>query len=303
MLPPHSVEAPSAEGPQVGPKVETGAREDPDRPAAGTPGVSFAAGLGAIPERALLFLERSLRLERRLLDALISPAACALGAALSLGWVLTCVVPPFERMYDETGIPRALMTEVLLATSRFVRAWWLLILLSPLAALLGLRALASRPRGRYLLDRATPFLPVVGPIFSKSREASFCRTLGAPLAAGLSLPEALKRARGATSSEWLARTLDGLQESVRAGQSLAGALGAAGGFDPALVRTIEAGEEAGELAWTLARLGETRAGEAELALEALVGLFKTLLILGTCAALAFVAVALFLPVIGLQERL
>lgn len=294
MLPPRSAEDPRAEGRRVGPEVETGAPPGSDRP---------TAGLGAIPEHARRSLERSLRLERRVLDALISPAASALGAALTLGWVLTCVVPAFERMYEETGILPAPMTEALFATSRFVRAWWLLTLLSPLAALLGLGALASRPEGRRLLDRAAPFLPVVGPIFSKSRVASFCLTLGAPLAAGFSLPEALRSARGATSNERIARSLDGLLESISAGLSLAGALGAAGDFDPALVRTIEIGEEGGELAWTLSRLGETSEGEAELALEALIGLFLPLLILGTSAALGFVTAALFLPVIGLPGRL
>lgn len=259
--------------------------------------------LDTILDRLALFMEKSLKLKKKVIGALIYPIVVTVVAVGILAGIMTFVIPAFKKMFEETGIPLPAITELLINVSSFVANYWFLLPAFPIALVLAVKLTASHPKGKYMLDKFTLYMPVFGTILHKSTISRFCRTLGTLISSGVPILESLSITRESTSNDVIAKAIDDVHASIREGESIARPLQDAGVFDDMMINMVDIGEETGELDKMLVKIADNYDDDVDIAVESLSSIIEPILIVGMGGAVGFIVIALFLPLISLIEKL
>jgi type IV pilus assembly protein PilC len=259
--------------------------------------------LDTILDRLSHFMEKSLRLRKKVIGALIYPVVVTVVAVGILAGIMKFVIPAFQKMFKEVGVSLPVMTEILLAVSDFVQNYWYLLPGIPVVLVLLWKGIASTPRGKYMLDKFLLYMPVFGSIIHKSSISRFARTLGTLIASGVPILESLSITREATSNDVIAKAIDDVHASIREGESIAKPLQESGVFDDMLVNMIDIGEETGELDKMLVKIADNYDDDVDVAVESLTSIIEPILIVGMGGAVGFIVIALFLPLIELIQKL
>jgi type IV pilus assembly protein PilC len=259
--------------------------------------------LDTILDRLSSFMEKSLKLKKKVIGALIYPIVVTVVAVGILAGIMKFVIPAFQKMFQETGITLPAMTEMLIGLSSFVQNWWFTIPIFPIVLVLTLKGLKSHPRSKFMLDKMTLYMPVFGTIIHKSTISRFSRTLGTLISSGVPILESLSITREATTNDVIAKAIDDVHASIREGESIARPLQEAGVFDDMMVNMIDIGEETGELDKMLNKIADNYDDDVDVAVESLSSIIEPILIVGMGGAVGFIVIALFLPLIQLIEKL
>ncbi|MGE0709225.1 MAG: type II secretion system F family protein [Planctomycetota bacterium] len=259
--------------------------------------------LDTILDRLALFMEKSLKLKKKVIGALIYPIVVTVVAVGILAGIMTFVIPAFKKMFEETGIALPAVTQLLINISNFVANYWFLLPGFPICLVLGWKLTASHPRGKYTLDKFLLYMPVFGTILHKSTISRFCRTLGTLVASGVPILESLSITREATGNDVIAKAIDDVHASIREGESIARPLQDAGVFDDMMINMVDIGEETGELDKMLIKIADNYDDDVDIAVESLSSIIEPILIVGMGGAVGFIVIALFLPLISLIEKL
>jgi type IV pilus assembly protein PilC len=259
--------------------------------------------LDTILDRLSHFMEKSLRLRKKVIGALIYPVVVTVVAVGILAGIMNFVIPAFQKMFKEVGVTLPVMTEILLAVSDVVQNYWYLIPGIPIVLVLSWKGISSTPRGKYVLDKFLLYMPVFGTIIHKSTISRFARTLGTLIASGVPILESLSITREATGNDVIAKAIDDVHASIREGESIAKPLQESGVFDDMLVNMIDIGEETGELDKMLVKIADNYDDDVDVAVESLTSIIEPILIVGMGGAVGFIVIALFLPLIELIQKL
>ncbi|MBL4848538.1 MAG: type II secretion system F family protein [Planctomycetes bacterium] len=259
--------------------------------------------LDTILERLAGFMEKSLKLKKKVIGALIYPAVVTVVAVLILAGIMAFVIPAFQKMFDETGIQLPVVTQILIDLSYFVKNYWFLLPGFPISVILFIKLMRSHPKGKFMLDKFTLYMPVFGTILHKSTVSRFCRTLGTLVSSGVPILESLSITREATSNDVIAKAIDEVHASIREGESIARPLQEAGVFDDMMINMVDIGEETGELDKMLVKIANNYDDDVDIAVESLSSIIEPILIVGMGGAVGFIVIALFLPLISLIEKL
>jgi type II secretory pathway component PulF len=232
--------------------------------------VAAGEAAGNLPQalrRAGEMLEAAIRLREQLVGALAYPLFVLVSTLAAAGVILLAVVPSLEPLVSEGGGEGAPILSGLLAASRLLREQGL-VLAGALGAMivlilvLGRAGLLVGPLDRLWLSgpwrRTTCALAFGG----------FAISLGAMLAAGAPMSDALRLAIRGVRSDLAKARLQVVLQQVRQGVSLSQALQAVKGFPPTIVRLVSVGESTGALGRMLQRSGKLEEDAAVRNIEA-----------------------------------
>jgi len=259
--------------------------------------------LDVILNRLAGFMEKSQKLKKQVLGAMIYPAAVITVALLILVFIMIYVVPSFEAMFKDLGQKLPGPTRVLLEISQNLRSYWYLIPGIPFLFWAVMKLINRSPKGKLMMDRIKLNLPVFGLIIKKSSISRFCRTLGTLIASGVPILEALKIVKDAIGNLVISSAIEEVHGSIREGDTIAGPLRASGIFDELLVNMIDVGEETGELDKMLIKIADNYEADVDVAVEGMSSLLEPMLIVGMGGAVGFIVVALFLPLIEIIKNI
>jgi type IV pilus assembly protein PilC len=259
--------------------------------------------LDTILERLAQFMEKSLRLRKKVIGAMIYPVVVSTVAVCILAGIMKFVIPAFAEMFKEIGLQLPLMTQILLGISDFVRDYFLLLLLLPFVFWGIYRGIVSNARGRFLMDKFKLNMPLFGTIIKKSTISRFCRTLGTLISSGVPILEALAIIKETTGNDVVTKAVDDVYGSIREGESIARPMGASGVFDDIIVNMVDIGEETGELDKMLMKVADNYDDDVDIAVESLTSIMEPVLIVFMGGAIGFIVIALFLPLIDLIKGL
>ncbi len=258
--------------------------------------------LDLILQRLSDFMERSQALRRKIIGAMIYPAAVISFAVLIVTGLLVFVVPQFKDIFEGMQIPLPGVTIALLNFSDWmVRIGWIVLLGSPLAVYALIKLLRTSDGGRYAVDKFKLKIPLFGLIASKGSIARFSRTLGTLLSAGVPILEAINITRETSGNEVYVRALGRVHDGIREGESFAEPLRQAKIVDPMVVNMIDVGEETGELDQMLTKVADTYDEEVEVLVGAMTSVMEPVLIIFLGVLVGFIVIALFSPMIALLK--
>jgi type IV pilus assembly protein PilC len=259
--------------------------------------------LDVILSRLAGFMEKSVRLRKRIKGAMVYPAVVFTVTLSILMLIMIFVVPKFESVFKQLPGVGELppITRGLQAFSKFLLEKWWVLLLGVFLFVAMIKAIGRTRPGRRFFDRMRLNLPIVGPLVRKVVVARFSRTFGTLIASGVPILEALDICRHTAGNIILEESLIKVRESISEGGTIAEPLGESGIMDDIVINMVDVGEETGELDKMLIRIADNYDEEVDVAVGSLVSILEPLMILFMGGAVFLIVLGLFLPLLKLIQ--
>ena len=264
---------------------------------------------GSLPQllkRQAAFLVTIDDLQKKVVAALIYPAMIFF---LGLGLIflfMTYLVPQMTVLFEKTGKNVPFLTKLLIDVSAFFSHYWWAILAAMLLASFGFRQFIRHPRGKKWWHRVQLKIPVVGAVLRGRFYAQFAQTLANLLANGLPLLNALQLMRGATLNEHWRRGLSEVTDYVGQGGAFSRGLQRLTDFPSLFIDMVAVGEQTGDLAKALDKVGKKYDKELNLQIQRLTAMVQPVIILVMAGMVGVIAYSIingiFDAVSGLQTR-
>jgi type II secretory pathway component PulF len=264
---------------------------------------------GSLPQllkRQADFLVTIDDLQKKVVSALIYPAMIFV---LGLGLIflfMTYLVPQMTVLFEKTGKNVPFLTRLLIEVSAFFSHYWWAILAFVFLASFGFWQLIRRPRGKKWWHRVQLKIPVVGAVLRGRFYAQFAQTLANLLGNGLPLLNGLQLMRGATLNEHWRRSLTEVTDYVGEGGAFSRGLQRLSDFPSLFIDMVAVGEQTGDLARALEKVGKKYDKELNLRIQRLTSMVQPVIILVMAGMVGVIAYSIingiFDAVSGLQTR-
>jgi type IV pilus assembly protein PilC len=267
--------------------------------------VSVLAGeksgnLSGVLEYYIAYQRVTTGFRKKLIATLIYPVILVCAATGIVTYLVSSVIPKFAGLYADLNITLPQATQLLIAITVTYRPY----LLATVATLVFIAAAAygwsQTPHGGLAMERLRMKLPLVGEAISKFQFAQFCRTLSTLLAGGTPLVQAMETAGGAIHSRLVSGAVIQAANLVKEGQSLHSSLASTGLVPDLALEMVEVGEASGSLSAMLASVAEFYEDDVNTSLANLVAVIEPAILIFMAILIAFILVALYLPMFSLS---
>jgi type IV pilus assembly protein PilC len=246
------------------------------------------------------YKEKTESIKAKIKKALTYPAAVIVVAVVVTAILLIFVVPQFEELFKGFGADLPAFTRMVVDLSKFVQAWWYVVLGVIIAVVYVLVQRRKRSQKfNQMIDRVALEVPVVGEIIHKAAIARFARTLATMSMAGVPLVEALESVSGATGNFVYANAVLQMREGVSSGSQLQQSMRQTGLFPNMVVQMVAIGEEAGSLDNMLAKVADFYEEEVNNAVDSLSSLIEPMIMAILGVVVGGLVVAMYLPIFKL----
>ena len=228
-------------------------------------------------------------------SALRYPMFVVIAMAAALVIVNLFVIPAFAKVFAGFGAELPLMTRVLLGFSDFMVAYWPLMLVAVIGAVLAFRAWVGTVSGRYIWDRMSLKFPIAGKILHKAALSRFARSFSLGLRSGVPVMQALSNSAQTVDNSFISRRVEGMRENVERGESLLRASINASIFTPVVLQMVAVGEESGAVDDMMNEVGDMYRQEVEYELKTLGQQIEPILIVMLGIMVLILALGIFLP--------
>ena len=257
--------------------------------------------LDIILQRLANFREKTERLVRKIISAMIYPAVVMVAAAGILIGLMIFIIPNFAKIFEELNLELPAPTKMLITFSMILKTQWMFIPAVPFGAFVLYKILGKIKKIRLVIDKTKFKLPIFGAIINKSTVSRFSRTLATLISSGVPILDALNNVREATGNAAMAQAIQHIHDSIRSGESIAKPLRASEICNEMVVNMVEVGEETGELDKMLTKVADNYDDEVDRAVEAMVSLIEPMMIVFLGGAVGFIVIAMFVPLIKLMQ--
>ncbi len=164
-----------------------------------------------------------------------------------------------------------------------------------------LQAWLATPEGRLKKDAFLLKVPVLGTLLRMLAVSRFARTLATLLRSGVPLLNAMEIVRNVLDNAKLEKVIETAAGSIREGESIAGPLKRSGDFPPIVTHMIAVGERSGQLEQMLENVSRAYDTQVETRVQALTSLLEPLMIVVMGGGVGFIAFAILMPLIQMNE--
>ena len=257
--------------------------------------------LAEILSRLATYLENSARLRKKVKSAMMYPTIVTVVAIGITTFLLIKVIPVFGEVYSGFGAKLPGPTLFLMAISKFVSSWFILLFLGLGAAVYGWLYFIKTPAGRAFWDSQRIKLPIFGHIAHKICLARFTRTFASLIRSGVPILEVLQIVSQTVGNVVMEKAIKASAADIERGESISAALGKHPIFPNMLIRMCTAGEQTGKMDAMLERIADFLDDEIETVLSGLTSLIEPILIVVLGVIVGGMVICMFLPIFKLSE--
>ncbi|MEO1698305.1 MAG: type II secretion system F family protein [Planctomycetota bacterium] len=259
-----------------------------------------AGEVGGILDRVLtrlaVFREKAAEIKGKIFNAMIYPSFLLAASIGAVALVIVFVVPRFREIFESFSVDLPRPTQILLSIGDFASAYWFLILGMPVILFLLHGVLvAKNQRYRRVWHAVQLKIPLLGGLLRRALTASFARTFGTLVQAGVPHLDALEICRDTSSNEVLSDAVEDIRKTVREGEGIARPMGETGLFDDVVTNMVDVGEETGELDTMLLKVADAYEAQVDRRLEALFKVLEPVIMLFMAVMIGALLLALILP--------
>jgi type IV pilus assembly protein PilC len=237
---------------------------------------------------------------KKLISTLIYPVILVFAATFIVTYLVSSVIPKFAGLYQDLNIDLPQATRILIAVTVTYRPYLLATIATFILIAIGLFGWSRSEQGGLVLERIRMRLPLIGETLTKFQFAQFCRTLSTLLAGGTPLVQAMETAGAAMHSRLISGAITQGAQKVKEGESLHASLSSTGIVPDLALEMIEVGEASGSLSAMLASVAEFYEDDVNTQLANLVALIEPAILVFMAILIAFILVALYLPMFSLS---
>lgn len=261
-----------------------------------------AGALETILQRLADYLEKSEKQRNRIRSIMVYPVVMLFVGGGVLTFLMTYVVPTLTRLFVEMGRDLPLPTQVLIATSKFVKSYKMLFVIGGLVAVfISFKRYIRKEKGRMRYDSFRLKLPVLGTLVRKLCMVRFARTLGTLVAGGVPLLQAMEIVRNVVGNAVIGKVLDEAKDNIARGQTISDPLKESKQFPPIVTHMIAVGEASGNLEEMLFNVADAYEDEVETAVAGLTALLEPLIIVVMGVIVGFIVVSILLPIFDMNK--
>jgi type IV pilus assembly protein PilC len=262
-----------------------------------------SGNLEGVLDRYISYQRTALTVKKKLLASLVYPTLLITMVLVLVTVLVTYVIPNFAELYRTMSQDLPPMTQALIGFVDAFRQYWVILIVLLGGTGVGVWSWSKTRQGGQALDRFKMKLPLAGEIWTKYQVAQFTRILGTLLTGGIPMVQALETARQSVTSPLLKHSLEVATRQVQEGNTLWQGLSRSGFFPNLAIQMIEVGESSGALPQMLASVAEFFEEDVDTYLAAVLSLIEPAILIFMGIVVAFVLIALYLPIFSLAGRL
>jgi type IV pilus assembly protein PilC len=260
-----------------------------------------SGSLVEVLERYLAYQKLTLAVRKKLIVSLLYPAVLVSLVICLVVFLVTYVVPNFAVLYSTMQAQLPAPTRILIAVGTTARNYVLLGAVIVVVSIFFAWVWSRRETSRVTVDRWKMKLPLFGEIWLKYQVAQFSRVLSTLLVGGIPLLQAIDTSGRSIGTLLLKRALDKAGTQVREGRPLSASLASTGIFPSLAIDMIEVGESTGALPQMLTSVAEFYDEDVSTRTTAVLSLIEPAIMIFMGIFVAFVLVALYLPIFSLAS--
>ncbi len=256
--------------------------------------------LSSVLEQISVYLEDKMALQREVRTATTYPAFIFGFFILALAFIVLFLIPKFKELFDSFDVALPLLTRIVMDTSNLIIknfVWVILIIL--IVAITCYRYSKTR-NGRRYFDRLKFRLPVLGETFRLIALSYFCQTFSALISSGVPVIRCLGIVGPVSGNSLIEDASIAIKAGVESGSTISAEMRNQPVFPPLLTRMVAVGEETGKLSEMFGRVNRFYRDEALARTKRLTVTLEPAMLLGLGVIVAFVVIALYLPIFKLS---
>ncbi len=248
-------------------------------------------------------MENSMRLKRKVKKALTYPVMVIIVGIVVVIALMTFVVPTFAEQFAALDAELPAPTQVVMNISDFLRDNGGFLFLAVIALIIGWKLVMKIPQAQFAFDKFLLKVPKIGDLQIKSSTASFSRTLGTLLNAGVSVMDALKVVASTAGNKVVEQAIGKISIGIAGGKSIADPMTEVGIFPPMVIQMTGVGEKTGNLGGMLLKLADFYDEEVDAAVDAVVGMIEPLIIVFLGGAVGGLLIAMYMPMFSMGDAI
>ena len=257
--------------------------------------------LDTILNRLATYLEKSMKLKRKVKGAMTYPAVVLGLSVIIVTMLLVKVVPVFQNIFAGMGRELPFVTQSLINLSSFITDNSLYIIGAIIIMIVALIRFYQTEKGRYLFDRMILKPPVIGALMRKVAIAKFTRTLSTLISSGVPILDGLEIVSRTSGNKIVEKALMETRKNISEGKTIAEPLAATTVFPPMVVQMIAVGEATGSLDSMLSKIADFYDDEVEVAVAAMTSMLEPMLMVFLGGVVGAIIVAMYLPIFQLGQ--
>ena len=257
--------------------------------------------LDAVLDRLADFTESRQMLQQQVRNALIYPIALVVTAVAIISFMLAYVVPKVVSIFENYGQELPILTRIMIASSDFIRSYWIALILGTIAVVWGIRRLLQKEGPRRRFHKVLLKLPIIGTVTRGLNTARFTQTLS--ILAGSSVPilEALRIASQVVVNIPMREAVEEASLRIREGAMISKSLAASKLFPPMTTHLISSGEASGRLEEMLVRAAQNQEREVDGLISTMLGIMQPLLVIFMAGVVLLIVLAILLPIFEINN--
>lgn len=257
--------------------------------------------LDVVLSRLANYIEKAVKLNGKIKGAMTYPLIIVIVAFLVIAGLMIYVIPKFQGLFAGSGKPLPAITQFVINVSHFFVNFWYLIILGIFGLIIGIRAYYQTSEGREILDGVLMRIPILGDLIKKGAIAKFSRTLSTLLSSGVGIIEGLDIAAKVAGNVQIEKALLRARDSISEGKTIVAPLSKEKFIPTMVLQMLTVGEETGNLDQMLGKIADFYEDEVDVVVDALTSIIEPLLMVVLGVIIAFIVVAMYLPIFGLAD--
>jgi general secretion pathway protein F len=240
-------------------------------------------------------------LQQQVRNALIYPIALVVTAVAIISFMLAYVVPKVVYIFENYNQQLPILTRIMIASSDFIRDYWLALIAGFIALFFGVRHLLKHegPKRRY--HHALLRTPIVSRLTRGLNTARFTQTLSILAGSGVPILESLQIAAKVVVNVPMREAVEEAALRIREGAMISKSLAASKLFPPMTTHLIASGEASGRLEEMLSRAAKNQEREVDSLIATLLGIMQPLLVIFMAAIVLLIVLAILLPIFEINN--
>lgn len=258
-----------------------------------------SGGLASILGKVAIYFEDTVKLFKQVKSAMTYPIAVILLAICLVQVLLIFVIPVFADMFSSFGKELPKPTQILIATSDFMKSYILYILAGLVVLWQIIKRVVKTPKGRRAKDVFFSKIPILGDLIQKISLSRFCRTYAILLRSGVPILRTLEIVSNASSNTFIEHACKEISKNISQGGQLSETISELPYFPPTVKHMARAGEQTGNVDGMMGKIADFYDAEIETTVDALTSLMEPALIVFLGVVIGSIVMAMFLPIFNL----
>lgn len=252
---------------------------------------------------AATYLERSIELKKKVLNAMMYPMVLSSVAVLAVVFLVSFILPSFAKTFGRMGAKLPVTTKFLLETGTWIKTNPLPVLGFVVAVFLLARYIWKTPSSRRKVFVLLNKIPVLGPLMSRIAISRTLQTIGTLLSGNVPIIQALEHGARVAGNPLIEEAYMDAKGRVEHGGNLSDSLASSSMFPQTLIQMIAVGERTGRLSSLMASSAEHMETDVDSRLKALISIIEPLMIVVMAVIVGLITASIILPIYSLMESI